>query len=454
MRSLIVAIIALTLPSRLHAGFVHVWGIGEIDDAPLLAVATIEEVVKLQTPATGLTRSRIPQQYWQALLRVHRTYSRPPIPIGERITIRYLSYVDPGAGGGNIPFLPRFEKGQTALFALTQQDSGLWTLVPNEGHNLTVPALLSPPRRSEPAPNGRTFILTELANALAVGETANRYDAAVYLRNAGTWPDGLREIVERSVGTSDDRWLEVACALLASLGIPHPTIAELMANPNVPGPINQGVAWALAKGATRDYPDRLIRCLLRNMPVYEWGAANELLEFKDSALVISSMKTLLSRDPAGSIYVARVLVRNGQRAFLSEALDAAVKLVSDPEHVLMSRLQAPSLLLLDYGSDKQFDVIPATLRRLKNQNENAYRNLFASVNYRQNRRELRLASILIDDRRPGFGTLRYCDVAAASVQTLSGESFGIKQEMTLEERDLAVARAAAWLNSHPQAGKN
>ena len=63
-------------------------------------------------------------------------------------------------------------------------------------------------------------------------------------------------------------------------------------------------------------------------------------------------------------------------------------------------------------------------------------------------RELRVAAILIDDRRPGFGSLRYCDVAAATVEKLSGEDFGIKQEMAGSERDRAVALAAAWLSSH------
>jgi hypothetical protein len=72
----------------------------------------------------------------------------------------------------------------------------------------------------------------------------------------------------------------------------------------------------------------------------------------------------------------------------------------------------------------------------------------------QSRRELRVAAVLIDDRRPGFRTLRYCDVAAATVERLSGQAFGIKREMTLEDRDRAVARAAAWLDSHPQASRN
>jgi hypothetical protein len=366
----------------------------------------------------------------------------------------------PGAGylGGHR--WPRFETGQTALFALAQGANGLWHLVADEGENLTVPALVSEPRTPEALPNGRAFIIAELANTLANGDTAGRYAAAVYLRESlEGWPDGFRETAERAIGTNDDRWLEVACALLASLGVPHPAVAELMGKANLPDLGNlrgaaQGASWALVKGANRDYPDRLIRCLLRNMPVYDWGASNELVEFRDSALVVSGMKDSLSRDPAGSIYAAWALVSHGQLGFLPEALDAAAKLVSAPESVLMNRLQASSGLLRDYGSESQFDVIPATLRRLKNENEDAYRNLYGSVSERKSPRELRVASILIDDRRPGFRTLRYCDVAAADVEKLSGQAFGIKQEMTLEERDRAVALAAAWLSRHPQASRN
>jgi hypothetical protein len=451
MRSAAVPVIALTLALHLNATLVHVWTIQEIQDAPLLVVATVEEVAKQEPVPPGQARSKTPEQYWQASLRVHRSHSRQAIPVGAGITIRYVSYGDLGVGGLSYPGWPRFETGQTALFALAQGERGLWRLVGDEGVNLTVPALVSPPRGPEGPRDGRAFILAELANTLANGDTASRHAAAVYLLEPGAWPDDFREVAERAIGTSDDRWLEVACALLASLGIPHRTVAELMVNPNLPGLGNQAASWALAKGATRDYPDRLIRCLLRNMPVYDWGAANELLEFKDSALVVSNMKSSLSQDPAGSIYVAWVLVHNGQRGFLPEALRAAVNLVSAPEPVLMNRLQASSWLLRDYGSDRQFDVIPATLRRLKTQSEDAYRKLFGSVNYRESQRELRVAAVLIDDRRPGFGTLRYCDVAAATVEKLSGQAFGIRQEMTGEERDRAVARAAAWLSSHPQA---
>lgn len=140
--------------------------------------------------------------------------------------------------------------------------------------------------------------------------------------------------------------------MLASLGIPQSTIHQLMANPNWPGTGNQAAAWRLEKGAMRDYPNRLIRCLLRNMPIYEWGATNRLLEFKDSPFVIHELTVSLTKDPSGSIYAPYMLVRNGQLAFLTVALKAAVKLASNPGPVPMNRLQASSALLRDYGTDE------------------------------------------------------------------------------------------------------
>ncbi len=93
--------------------------------------------------------------------------------------------------------------------------------------------------------------------------------------------------------------------------------------------------------------------------------------------------------------------------------------------LLASRgIPQPAGLLKDYGSDEDFNAIISTLRRLK------------------------AAAILIDDRRPGFGSLRYCDVAAGTVQRLSGEQIGVKQDMTPVEKDRAVVQASAWLSAH------
>jgi hypothetical protein len=226
---------ALTLGPQFQAGFIHVWGIREIEDSPALVVATVERVVIKEPASSGRARFSPSDRYWEATLRVHRAYSSQPLNKGATITVRYISYGNPDLGVINGPILPRFEKGYTALFPLKPGDNGQWQLVADEGFNLTVPAISGSSHIQRPPGRGRTFIFGELANTFANGTAADRYAAAVYLREAGTWPDGFREVLDQNMGASDDRWLEVACALLASLGIPQPTIGQLMANPNVPG---------------------------------------------------------------------------------------------------------------------------------------------------------------------------------------------------------------------------
>jgi hypothetical protein len=268
------------------------------------------------------------------------------------------------------------------------------------------------------------------------------------LHNDHQWPEGFREALEIAIGDDDERWLEAACAVLVSMGTPHSPIAQLVAGENLKSDADKATAWLLGKGAKRDYPDRLIRCTLRDMPAYDWGAANVLLEFKDSPLVIRELTTLLKSDPTGSIYAAYVLVRNGQTAFKSEAVEAAGKLVIDPS-TPYGAWRTAVWLLRDYGSDGQFGVLIASLRRLKTADEAQYRSLFGAIDDRQSKRALLADAVLLNDRRPWpTSTFRYCDMAVASIEAISGERFGMKQEITLEERDRAVAAASAWLKSH------
>lgn len=189
----------------------------------------------------------------------------------------------------------------------------------------------------------------------------------------------------------------------------------------------------------------MIHRLLRNQSDYDWGAANALLGFKDSPVLLAELKTLLIRDPKSSIYTAHVLVRNGQRTLLPEALAAAAPFVRNPKSVSRNTLFAATSLLRDCGSDAQFEVFLATLRRLRVEDEDSYRTLFSSVHGLQHRRELRAAAILIDDRRFGFGTLRYCDVAAGVVKHFSGDTSEFVQAPSASERDRMVARSRAWL---------
>jgi hypothetical protein len=51
------------------------------------------------------------------------------------------------------------------------------------------------------------------------------------------------------------------------------------------------------------------------------------------------------------------------------------------------------------------------------------------------------------------GRLRYCDLAAASLEGVSGQHFGISCQAPVAERDQAVAAASAWLTKQGAAAR-
>jgi hypothetical protein len=172
------------------------------------------------------------------------------------------------------------------------------------------------------------------------------------------------------------------------------------------------------------------------------------VQYKDSTVLIDGLNQAMRRNATGSITIAYLIVKAGQRAVLPAALDLAERLVNRAGVPRTGELQPAAQLIVTYGEDRHFDALAGALGRFKRENENAYRDLWGAAAFGSNQRGLRLAAILLDDRRPGFVTLRYCDVAAGAVAALSGQNFGISQDMPLADRDRAVARASAWIAAH------
>jgi hypothetical protein len=255
--------------------------------------------------------------------------------------------------------------------------------------------------------------------------------------------------MQAAMGANDDAWLETGCAFLGMfVGLRNnPELVYGEASPPFHS-FRELVTWILWKGDRRDYPNRLIRRLLRNSPAYARGAANTLVDFKDSTVLIDELNSRLRRGVSGSMTVAWFIVKSGQRAVLPEALNLAQKQVGNPASAPAGELQAAAQMLATYGDDRQFETLVAAMRRLKQQDGNYYLDLWRGAASEQNKRVLRLAAILIDDWRQAYG-YRYCDLAAF-VEWVSGDKFGFGrlEQMAPADRDRFVARAAAWLDSH------
>lgn len=448
-----VATLAPLLAVTAHAGFIKSWSIGELEQAPVLAVCSVEDVARREPVAPGTVRWSGSYRWHEAALRVERIHSKlalAPAP-GDRIIVRYVSFGDLAGGISGSPIWPIFEKGQRAIFPLSpfKEHSDRWSLFADEGINVTVPAIEKEWHRAGAPAKPREFIVTELINALANGSPAKQYAASNYMRERPAFPSEAQRLLDAAIGNDEEHWLGVAAAIVCSLGIPRPSFAEIMSSANYEdprrGPILALLAHALEKSAKREFPDRLIIKLVDDAPAHAWGSAVALVQFKDSPVLIGRLRRALSRNQKGAVTIAQYLVNNEQRSMLPEALAAAQKLVTNPGPVDMSELQAASGLIRDYGDDVQFGTLVATLRRLKTADVEQYRKLFRSVAYSKNKREIALAAVLIDDTREGFPPMRYCDVAAANLQRMSGQDFGVVQNMTRSDWDRAVSRARDWL---------
>ncbi len=448
----VAALIAL-LTTAAHAGFVKSWGIGELEQAPLLAVGLVEKVTQREPVAAGTVGWSGSYRWHEATLlveRVHSTLAGAPLP-GDRILVRYVGWGDmPGVISGS-PFWPMFQKGQRAVFPLSPYKGrpDRWALIAEEGINITVPAVERAWRRAGALPKPREFIVTELINALANGSPAEQYSASTYMHEPSAVPLEAQRLLDEAIGGDQERWLSVAASIFCALGMPRPSLAEIMAgtigNEPIRSPLLRLLAHALKKGPQRELTDRLVLKLVDDAPAHAWGSATTLVQFKDSSVLIRHLRAALRRNQPGAVTIAWTLVQNDQRSVLPQALPAALTLVMNPGPVDISELQAASGLVRDFGDDAQFGTLVRTLRRLKSSDVEQYQKLFGSAVYSQNQREIELAAVLIDDLRDGFPPKRYCDVAAGVLQRLSGKDFGVAPNMTRPDWDRAVSRARQWL---------
>lgn len=452
-RAVTALMLALVLAASAQAGLVRFWTIEELERAPLLAVCEVESVAKAEPVVAGTVRWSGSYRWHEATLRVERIHSdlaNAPLR-GDRIVVRYVGFDDALGVRTGSPIWPTFEKGQRALFALlpSRERSDRWSLFADEGSGITMPAIQKEWRREDPAATPRGFILTELANALANGSATEQHSVSNFLRVSVRFPAEIQLFLDAAIAGDEERWLGVAAAIVTSLGIPRPGIAEIMSKPVEPnpfrGPILELLKHSLTQSGEQEFPDRLIRKLVDDSEAHAWGSATTLVEFKDSPVLIDRLRDALSRNQPGAVTIARTLVRHEQRAIIPDALPAALKLVTDPGPANIPELQAASSLIRDYGDDAQWGALVATVKRLKASDVANYQKLFGSASYSENKREIELAAVLIDDMREGFPPMRYCDVAANLLQRLSGQDFGVTPNMTRPDWDRAVSRAREWL---------
>jgi hypothetical protein len=426
-------------------------GFDRVGSAPVQAVCTVEQVVRLGAVPDSLRRSAGRERYFEAKALVLRVLPQHPFEPGDRIRIRYVSSEEPlvGSGGGSMlpPVILKFAKGDTDLFPL-ERNGRFWDLQTSDNWRIAVPALAAAPAFGPPPRTAREFVFRELVNTLAHAAPPQRVRAAEWLsRFSGDVPPELPRYLHAALGRDDNAWLATGCAFLGVFGAPQEDRAALTYGESSPPfhRVRDMVTWILWKGDRRDYPDRLIRRLVRDAYTSPWPIANALIQYKDSTVLIDELNRAMRRDVPGTITIAYKIVEAGQHGVLPGALDVAQRRID--RVAAGSELPFAARLIIEFGDNQQFETLAATLARFRRENETAYRDLWGA-SYTANRRILRLAEVLIDDRRPISGEIRYCDMAAAVVASYSGERPKLPRNPSLTERDKVVARAASWLAVH------
>jgi hypothetical protein len=258
-------------------------------------------------------------------------------------------------------------------------------------------------------------------------------------------------LLEPAIGDERQRWAEVATNLLAAQGIPRPSVADLLSAkaeprdwPGRPSIFLAGAALQKLK-ASPDTETLLIETWVSEAPLHAWGSANSLLEYADNPVATETLRQALRNDVVGSSYIALTFAHTGYQATLPEALVRALKVADRPDSD-GTDLQGAAALLRDYGSDQQLRQLAGLVRKYQIANQKFYQVLWQYATESGNPREARVLAVVLRDRRIAFNETRYCDFAVGVLEKAVGEQFGSGGK-TMKERDDAISRALAWLES-------
>jgi hypothetical protein len=442
-----------------EAGFMKVWQLKETAAAPVLVVGRVIGVQKEERVPEGSLSWKAETWAMTAEVQVLRSYTGPgEIVAPDRLRTHFLAY-GPSVThfiNGTPPPLPNLEPGQVLILPLQENQnpaSELWRLTADSGADLTIPARAEMADSGPPPPNARVFVVREIANALSWGTPREVSAISNYL--SGQYEDLTGEIMtllEPAIGEDRQRWAEVATNLLASQGIPRPSVADLLASKAQPKDWPGRQSLFLAGAALRklkaspETDTLLITTWIGEASLNAWGSANSLIEFAANPVTTETLREALQNDLSGSSYIAWTLVRNGDRDVLPQALARALKVVDRPAGGDFTDLQGAAALLRDYGSDRDLEQLAGLVRKYQTRDEKFYRVLWQYATENGNPREARVLAVVLRDRRPVFSGMRYCDVAVGVLEKAVGQDFGAGAK-TIKEHDDAVSRAVAWLKS-------
>lgn len=448
-------LLALTGFVCAHAGNVQPITIGTLAGAPVLATGVVDVVRPGRSLPAEAGRPPDSAKDCTAELKVLRSI---PETKALGISIGYTCFGPNAVVISGYPAYPTLEVGRTYVLPLIE-DKPTWKLIRSQGYGLVVPVTESAPR-GERSASKRDFIIREITNTFLHGEYSELYRLSTYmqLRHPSELNDDIIATLSGSLPSGSPRWLDISTALLATLGIPRKPLNELTSQDAAihrsPFATERLAAKALREVPASELRAGIIRNMLRYSTIHMWGTAATLVpEFENDPLLLKLLSEYLMRGQKGALYTASWLIANGKTTLLDVSLKAALNVLRDSDRDY-SEVTAACRLLVEHGSEEQFQDYLGILRQTKSADANRYRSLWQAMWHDTSPRTVRiLAEILEDDRLTSqWGDIRNCDFAGALLQKIANEKFGFREweKMSLAERDAAVARARAWMERSTQ----
>lgn len=427
-----------------RAGVVQMWPIDELAKAPMIAVARVEKITAGAAVPAGKPPWRTATRTCTATLKVLRAW---PDGGAAARPLDFYCYGPPVTHLMAPPIFPNLRAGATYVLPL-QRDGERWRLIHEQGMGLVIPAIARP-LGHEPYASARDALIRELVNTLVQGEYSEiaRLSQSLGLPHGRELGAEIAKHLDDKLSPTDGRWLDIATALMGSMGIPRPGLELMISNPPAMSLTASLVSHALRRVPPERRRDGIIRNALEQSAVHPWGTAATLVpEFKDDPLLLELLPAYLERGHAGAISVAASLVHDGQMALAPLSVDAALRLLRDGEGNVTD-LHAACLLVARYGAEDDFDQYVALMVKAKTSDLTRYNQLWQVAYELPRPRNLRLIEVWLADERVMSGRMRYCDIAGGVLQRAANENFGFTTvwDSPLDDRQAALLKARAWM---------
>jgi hypothetical protein len=491
-RNFLIAVFVLWCPLNLtipvQAGYVPFWNLNEIaDKAEVLAVGEVVKVDVMSRTAAERSPRKIPLRRLRATIHILRSFARSSqgasqsTPLaGHDIKIDFESLdwlrrvVLTDARAMSMPVMA---VGQRLVFplrkAVSVMESGTdesgaegtgtdetWRLIGEDGTNLLLPAT------SEGLPDAQprtplAFLQAELAAGLVKGQYVDVQRMVVYLFGAEFQShgpaakkplDAIYEDVARRIGNDEARWRDIAVASYNEVShcTPRSSIARMREMQAGQRPCTYWplTAQALRRMGAHSFNDLMVNGLI------EHGAPTALAE--NYPLHPATLKFFGAGLEEGEPKVLEhvlYLLDNPARKVRSHPL-VPVALAGARRFVRERRrdsrgLYAACTIIRKYGTAQDFALLTDEVRRSQRADRKLYGQLWGSMQWvsrkDSNPLVIQVCRVVIHDRNRVGGTWRYCDAATDELQRTTGNNFGMSNKASVAERDVAVARAKAWL---------